>query len=166
MRKRDLKCLKPIIGVAMAIASFTQPAAADIRGTPTIIDGDSLELKGQRVDLFGIDSPEPGTICWKENGDSFDCGRIATTALLDLTAGLDVICVPLEESAPERTEAMPATCTAGSFSLNRNMVHTGWALADRTATDDYVETEDQAKAAKRGLWRWSWKDQPPWPSKP
>lgn len=166
MRKNVQIDLNSVAGAAFALAALASPAAADVRGTPTIVDGDSLEIEGQRFDLFGIDSPEPGMTCMKENGDSFDCGRIATTALLDLTAGLDVICAPLDEPAMEPTKPVSASCTAGGFSLNRNMIHTGWALADRSVSTDYIETEDQAKAAKRGLWRWSWQDQPPWPAKP
>ncbi len=151
-------------GLALSAALFALPAAADILGEPTIIDGDSLELQGRRFDLFGIDSPEPGTSCWKENGDSFDCGHIATTALLDLTAGMDVACVPKGDVAGSNTAVTPALCTAGGFSLNRNMVHTGWAVADRTVASDYLATEAEARAAKRGLWRWKIPS-PPWPSR-
>lgn len=149
------------VSLALIIAFLAPSATAEVRGMPTILDGDSLELEGQRFDLFGIDSPEPGTICRKENGDSFDCGRIATTALLDLTAGIEVICTPKDQTAPEEPLVIPALCTAGGFSLNRNMVHTGWAHADRSVTDDYVGTESEAKAAKRGLWRWE-VPSPPW----
>ena len=162
---RELKFRAAYLGAVAAVLT-AWPATADIQGAPTIIDGDSLEVEGRRFDLFGIDSPEPGTICWKENGDSFDCGRIATTALLDLTAGLEVVCTPLDRPDSNETGAIWATCTADGFNLNRNMVHTGWAIADRSATDVYVDTEHEAKTAKRGLWRWSWKVQPPWPSRP
>lgn len=138
------------------------PAEADVQGKPTIVDGDSLILGGQRFDLFGIDSPEPGTSCLKENGTRFDCGRIATTALLDLTAGMEVKCQPKGPAEHPATEAIPALCTAGGFSLNRNMVHTGWAIADQAVSSDYVDTERKAKEAKRGLWRWEMRS-PPWP---
>ncbi|MGI9451822.1 MAG: thermonuclease family protein [Geminicoccaceae bacterium] len=160
-----LKLKETFFGIVAAIL-LALPTAAEIQGAPTIIDGDSLEVGGYRFELFGIDSPEPGTTCWKENGDSFDCGRIATTALLDLTAGLEVVCTPLDDAESGKTGTVLATCTAGGFSLNRNMIHTGWAIADRSATDAYVGTEHDAKTAKRGLWRWSWKVQPPWPSIP
>jgi endonuclease YncB( thermonuclease family) len=32
------------------------------------------------------------------------------------------------------------------------MVETGWALADRTVSEDYVAPEEDAEAAGRGLW--------------
>ena len=159
--------LKPIsLPCTLLIAAVLGPlpAVADVLGTPTIVDGDSLEIEGQRFDLFGIDSPEPGTSCQKANGKNFDCGRIATTALLDLTAGLDVTCMPIDENDQGSSAAILAHCTAGGFSLNRNMVHTGWAIADRAASNDYIETENDAKAAKRGLWRWK-VPAPPWPER-
>ena len=163
--KRNRSSLIAVAALA-TMAVVIQPALAEVRGKPVIIDGDSLEIDGQRFDLFGIDSPEPGTACLKANGDSFDCGRIATTALLDLTAGVEVVCSPIDRAARKATAARPARCEAGGFSLNRNMVHTGWALADRSASDDYVATEVKAKTAKRGLWRWRWTVQPPWPATP
>jgi hypothetical protein len=49
------------------------------------------------------------------------------------------------------------------FDIGRNMVHTGWALAYRQYSTDYVGTEDKAREAKRGMWKgklvppWEWR---------
>jgi len=123
-----------------------------VSGMPTIIDGDSLEVSGERFQLHGIDAPEPGDFCEKANGRRLDCGVIARSALLDLTAGLEVVCQPVQSASGT---AGAADCTADGFSLNRNMIHTGWALVDRTVTDDFIEVEAEAKQKKRGLWRFS-----------
>jgi endonuclease YncB( thermonuclease family) len=40
------------------------------------------------------------------------------------------------------------------------MVLTGWALAYRRYSTDYVGTEDKAREAKRGMWKG--KFVPPW----
>jgi endonuclease YncB( thermonuclease family) len=40
------------------------------------------------------------------------------------------------------------------------MVHAGWALADRRATDRYVAIEAEARNARRGLWKGTF--EPPW----
>ena len=43
------------------------------------------------------------------------------------------------------------------------MVHTGWVLAFRPESVAYVETENKAKKAHRGLWKgdftvpWEWR---------
>ena len=45
------------------------------------------------------------------------------------------------------------------------MVYTGWALAYRRYSTDYIDTEEGAKSAKHGLWRgkfvapWEWRKQ-------
>jgi endonuclease YncB( thermonuclease family) len=160
-KRRDL-----IAKIILALALVAWPATAGDKASFTIVDGDSLDLGGQRFDLFGIDSPEPGTQCRKKNGETFDCGRIATTALLDLTAGADVTCVPKEGAVAASADAVPALCESGGFSLNRNMVHTGWAIADPADGGEYANSEEGARAAKRGLWRWSWTVQPPWTPRP
>jgi endonuclease YncB( thermonuclease family) len=41
----------------------------------------------------------------------------------------------------------------GGFNITRNLVHTGWALADREQSTRYVVNEAEAKIAKRALWK-------------
>ena len=144
-----------LLGLGLAGAQ----AESVVNGMPTIIDGDSLEVSGKRLQLHGIDAPEPGEFCEKANGRSFDCGRIARSALLDLTAGVEVTCQTIDKPSGV---TQPATCAAGGFSLNRNMIYTGWALVDRAVTTDFIEVEAEAKRQKRGLWRYSF-NTPPWP---
>jgi endonuclease YncB( thermonuclease family) len=134
------------------------PAVAELAGSPQIIDGDTLEVAGQRIRLFGIDAPEPDQVC-RHGGRDYQCGRVARAALWDLVAGLDVSCAP-EAEAPTQDGGIAATCIAGDFTLNEEMVYSGWALADRRATDRYVATETNAKNARRGLWKGEF--EPPW----
>jgi len=39
------------------------PAFADITGKPRIIDGDTIEVAGERIRLHGIDAPESKQTC-------------------------------------------------------------------------------------------------------
>ena len=43
----------------LAIAlTLSAPAQADITGTASVIDGDTIEVHGQRIRFHGIDAPE------------------------------------------------------------------------------------------------------------
>ena len=53
-----------------------------------------------------------------------------------------------------------AFCDAGGFDISRNMVHTGWAVMARHYCSAFGQTEEKAKAAKRGLWKGAFT--PPW----
>jgi endonuclease YncB( thermonuclease family) len=136
-----------VAGVACAGVPAT---AAEVTGPPVILDGLTLEVRGRRFRLWGIDAPPLDQTCTRA-GRSYPCGKVARAALWDLVAGQDVVCEPVD-GAGEVGGAVIATCTAGGFSLNENMVHTGWALADPAVTDRYVATGKEAKAARRGLW--------------
>ena len=67
--------------IALALVMFLpMPAWADITGQPRVIDGDTIEVAGQRVRLHGIDAPESRQLCRKD-GKPWRCGKDATSAL-------------------------------------------------------------------------------------
>jgi endonuclease YncB( thermonuclease family) len=131
---------------------------ATLTGSPQIIDGDTLELAGQRIRLFGIDAPDLDQLC-RHGGRDYQCGKVARATLWDLIAGLDVSCAPATGAAAQ-DGITAATCSAGDVDLSASMVRAGWALADRGATDRYVAAETDAKTARRGLWQGEF--EPPW----
>jgi len=164
-------CLYPrtavlILGFVLSAAPFA-PAGADIIGPPIIIDGDTIEVQGVAVRLYGIDAPELGQTC-RIGQHAYDCGKIARTALLDLTAGVPVICklVPPETAGDpdDGPEGRVGRCSADGYDLSEGMAYTGWALASRRVSGRYVGFEDQARTAGRGLWKgqfvtpWDWRD--------
>lgn len=100
------------------VAGAGPVAAAGIQGTPKIIDGETLEVGGKRFRLAGIDAPDPRQTCFIRNRE-YNCGRIATTALMDLVAGVTVRCKAVDKKPGV------ARCWAGSYELSENMVHTG-----------------------------------------
>ena len=46
-----------------------------------MIDGDTIEVHGQRIRLHGIDAPESRQLCHLD-GKPWQCGKDATNALL------------------------------------------------------------------------------------
>lgn len=159
------------LALALGAGPIGPPARAEVTGPPEIIDGDTLAVQGTVVRLYGIDAPELGQAC-RIGARTYDCGRIARTALLDLTAGVTVSC-KLAPASPEdpRPEADPedgadgriGRCSADGYDLSEGMAYTGWALALRRVSERYVAFEDRARAARRGLWKgqfiapWDWR---------
>ena len=149
-------CTILLLALALAAPPTLQAAAEDITGPPTVVTGDLLEVAGQRLRLAGIDAPEPGQTCSLRDR-SYDCGRISATALMDLTAGVEVTCRLHGEAAAEPSQA---TCHAGGYDLSEGMVYTGWALADPQGDGRYKRFEAGAEKARRGLWKGAF--EPPW----
>lgn len=147
-------------GVAIAAKSNT------IEGEATVHSGDVLEVAGKRFRLFGISAPKLRQTCELPN-KTYPCGIVSQAALKDLTAGFAVRCEPTGRLIDGVAEAR---CTTEGFSLSRNMVHTGWALTDPTVNPDtdrpFADTEAEARADHRGLWRgkfelpWTWTAKP------
>ena len=135
-------------------------AMADVTGKPRVIDGDTVEIAGERIRLNGIDTPEASQTCLDETGKRWRCGQEATFALLDLVGNHWITCKGEERDKYDR---LIVVCFAGPFDLNAKMVRQGWALAYRKYSTAYVAEEGEAKAKKVGLWRgqfvapWDWR---------
>ncbi len=52
----------PAIAFTVALVAPTLTLAG-IAGKPRVIDGDTLEIHGQRIQAYGIDTPESGQTC-------------------------------------------------------------------------------------------------------
>jgi len=59
--------------VALAVAA---PAvAAEITGPARVIDGDTIDIAGTRIRLWGIDAPETRQTCEGRDRQTYECGR-------------------------------------------------------------------------------------------
>ena len=118
-----------LLALTLGACLVAWPLAADgeLRGTPEVRDGDTIVLQGRRLRLDGIDAPELGQSC-RIKSRLYDCGMVARTALLDLTAGAEVVCRPL---GPGPGGLTLARCFADDYDLSEGMTYTGWALALR-----------------------------------
>ncbi len=134
--------------LAFLVLLVVPPALAGTAGPATVIDGNTLEVAGARLRLYGIDAPDLDQPC-RLRGRTQACGVIARAALMDLTAGATLDCEMRGRDAAGRTLA---TCTADGYDVAEGMVYTGWALALDGAPARYHSVERQAKAARRGLW--------------
>ena len=122
--------------------------AAPIYGVARAGDGDSLDINGTRMRLFGIDAPEFDQTCTKD-GAQWACGAEAADQLSRLVTGREVRCTPTGVDQYQRTLAR---CTVGGSDVNAAMVERGYAIAFRKYSIDYVAAEARAKAARLGMW--------------
>lgn len=142
----------------LVIATLITPtvAQADVAGPATVIDGDTLEVAGERIRLHGIDAPESAQTCGRQ-GVTWLCGAEASAKLRELVRGAEVRCVGLER---DRYDRLIAACHAGGVDINAAMVSAGLALAYRRYSEDYVGQETMARVGRAGMW--SGRFVPPW----
>ncbi len=130
--------------LTIALCLLATPALADVAGTASVIDGDTIEVHGQRIRLHGIDAPESRQLCRLD-------GKIARRP------------VASEDLGRDRYKRIIARCTVVGEDMGEWMVANGWALAYRRYSVDYVDEEADAQAARRGMWAgefvkpWKWR---------
>ena len=154
-----MRYILTIACIALSAAALAWPVHADLSGRARVIDGDTIEVAGSRIRLFGIDAPERGQGCQAES-KLWTGGDLARLMLEDKISGRSVVC---EEKDQDRYGRIVAVCRSAGEDLNAWMVSRGWALAYRRYAQDYVDEEADAKAARRGVWRgdfvppWDWR---------
>jgi endonuclease YncB( thermonuclease family) len=109
----------------------------------TVVDGDTIKLKGTTYRLWGIDAPEVAQPCL----DGWMGGVEATKALAALIRNHTVTCEGRETDRFRRTVAV---CRADGEDLGAAMVSTGMAYAFTRYSSDYVVQERAAIGARLG----------------
>jgi endonuclease YncB( thermonuclease family) len=122
-----------------------------------VIDGDTLQVDGQVIQLYGIDAPELGQLCESKNRLS-PCGMNAALALDKLVSlnKSSLHCSPWRggQSAPLSPPATTVeVCEVGDEDLAVLMLHSGNGLALPGAFPDYLDAERQARDARLGIWQ-------------
>jgi endonuclease YncB( thermonuclease family) len=134
--------------ISLLLISF--PAQAQqIAGQASVIDGDTIEISGQRIRLHGIDAPESRQTCQDAAGRDYRCGRKAAFALADWIGRATVSCEPRDT---DRYGRVVAVCRARGADINRMLVRQGWAVVYREYSRDYVSDELFARQARAGMW--------------
>ena len=147
------------LALILSLSTAVGLLADEIAGPARVIDGDTIEIAGKRIRLYGIDAPESRQTCVRDAKTS-RCGQEATWALSNRIGSEIVAC---DDRGRDRYGRTIAVCRLGGSAgpdLNAWMVEQGWALAYRRYSRDYVAAEGAAQAAKRGLWSGSFEE--PW----
>jgi endonuclease YncB( thermonuclease family) len=135
-------------GVAGLFAGSSS-GQAPIVGPAAVTDGDTIVIRGERIRIEGIDAPESGQPCTRADGTAWRCGQVAALELADKVGLATVRCEP---HGHDRYGRALATCSLGGEDLGRWLVYQGLAVAYRRFSSAYVEVEDEARRAKRGIW--------------
>lgn len=132
---------------------LASPAMAQtVEGRASVIDGDTIEISGERIRFNGIDAPESWQRCTAD-GKEYRCGKEAVFALDEwLAASRPTRCKFVER---DRYGRVVGDCfRADDASVADWLVRNGWALDwPRYSAGEFADAQDDARRNGRGIWR-------------
>jgi len=150
----------PGSGSLSSIKASPTGANATLIGRASVIDGDTIEIRGERIRLNGIDAPESAQICNDGGGREYRCGARAANALADfLAASSPTTCEFVEWDQYGR---FVGNCSrADGASVQSWLVRNGHAMDwPRYSNGAFADDQRAARAEKLGIWQGEF--QPPW----
>jgi endonuclease YncB( thermonuclease family) len=145
----------PRLLLAALLSILAAPAIAQtIIGQASVVDGDTLEIHGQRIRLSGIDAPESDQLCRGDDSLQYRCGAKAANALDEHIAGRPVSCEGIDRDQYRRTVAM---CSIDGEDVAGWLVSNGFAFDWlRYSKGRYTAAQKEAEQAGRGVWAGSY----------
>ena len=135
-------------GIASAFIASSPALSQIYLGKAIAIDGDTIDLGGQRIRLFAIDAVEASQSC-ERDGETWACGRDAAAALNAIVEGRNLQC---ERRDVDRYGRIVAVCSRDGRDIGRAMVQMGLAVALPEFSSDYVGDEEIARTRQTGIW--------------
>jgi endonuclease YncB( thermonuclease family) len=149
---------RALLALGIFLAMTPPMSATDLAGQPSIIDGDTLEIHGTRIRLWGIDAPESDQLCRNDDSAHYRCGQKAANELDAFIARRPVECVEVDRDQYKRAVSV---CTVSGIDLADWLVRNGHALDwPKYSKGNYAAAQDAAKRAERGVWSGSFVE--PW----
>lgn len=145
------------LSTVSAIPGLSRPIS---EGAANAVSGDTLRLNGQTIRLSGIEAPEIEQSCGGQaRGEArgegrsegraeprWKCGEAARTQLRDFVRGKQVRC----ELASGGEKGL---CRVGTQDIAAELVTRGAVFAQQGLFSSYGRLEQDARNAKRGLWK-------------
>ena len=154
------KLLKYIVVICIYFMNTNLAYSSNSLGSLRIIDGDTIILNSEKIRFYGIDTPEKKQNCEDKNGLLYPCGLIATNKLKKIISSGKLFC---KKRTTDRYGRSISICYINGKDINSLMVKSGWALAYRKYSKDYIDEENEAKQKKIGMWAgkfmapWKWR---------
>lgn len=146
-----MKALAKLAVAATTLISsptFADPGT-DLTGRASIIDGDTVEIHGTRIRLWGIGAPESAQLCRGEDSLQYRCGSKAANELDAFVAARPVNCVPINFDKYGRTVA---SCSVEGVDLAQWLVSKGLALDwPQYSRGRYQQAQHEAEQADKGI---------------
>jgi len=155
-----LLCASVVLAAQPGQSETPVKTPASIAGTASVIDADTLEIKGQRIRLVGVDAPESDQKCLDAGKKFIRCGANAANALDKWIARNPVSCAV---EGKDRYQRFLAKCSVRGSDVQEWLVVNGHAMAYRSYSTAYVPAELKARQAKAGIWGgqfiqpWDWR---------
>jgi endonuclease YncB( thermonuclease family) len=96
---------------AIILGSASVALTDDLAGRASVIDGDTLEIHGTRIRLWGGDAPESIQLCRGEDSLQYRCGAKAANDLDAFIAGRPVNCLRWTDTLAQWRPAWSAAQT-------------------------------------------------------
>jgi endonuclease YncB( thermonuclease family) len=150
----------PIAALILALTA-TAAHAETIAGRASVIDGDTIEIHGERIRILDIDAPESGQPCIRPDGSEWRCGQQAALVLSDWIGARPVSC---ETDKRDRYKRWLARCQVGGEDIALWLAANGWAVPYRDCRCETIRSAvNRAKAQQLGIWSgdvmapWQWR---------
>lgn len=139
-----------LVLMAVVALQFATPViAGHVAGRAGVIDGDTIEIRSQRIRISGVDAPEAGQVCYSPSGRQWRCGQRAALMLADHIGAGPVSC---RTEGQDRFGRWLARCTAHGQDLGEWLVRNGWAVPYFDHNHAYAEAQRAARASRAGIW--------------
>jgi len=146
--------------LALIFASVAAHAET-IAGRASVIDGDTIEIHGERIRILDVDAPESRQRCQDQDGKEWRCGQQAALALSDWIGQRTIFC---ESDKLDKYRRHLARCAVSGEDLGEWLAGHGWAVPYRDCKCETVrDASGFARSQRVGIWSgtfmmpWEWR---------